>query len=53
MTPTIPIHDPRFRYTPAAKTDITQTWRRYGWVPPTEANPAHYERVRAELNGIA
>jgi len=22
-----------FDYVPAAKTDITQTWRRFGWTP--------------------
>ena len=25
-------------YVPAAKTDVTQTWRRFGWVP-TEKTP--------------
>lgn len=24
------------KYTPAAATDITQTWRRFGWVPKAE-----------------
>lgn len=23
-------------YTPAAKTDVMATWRRAGWVPPSE-----------------
>ena len=22
-----------FKYTPAAKTDITETWKRFGWQP--------------------
>ena len=25
--------DPRFKYTPAAATDITATWRRFGFDP--------------------
>jgi hypothetical protein len=31
--PTLPITDPSFVYRPAAATDITITWRRFGWVP--------------------
>lgn len=23
-------------YTPAAKTNVIETWRRFGWVPPSE-----------------
>jgi hypothetical protein len=30
------LSDPRFVYVPAAQTDIGQTWRRAGWVPPSE-----------------
>jgi hypothetical protein len=30
------ILDSRFKYTPAAATDITQTWRRFGWKPLAE-----------------
>lgn len=48
----IPLHDPRFRYTPAAQTDVTRTWRRQGWVPPTEADPERFRRLRQELNGL-
>jgi len=30
------ILDPKFKYTPAAQTDITQTWRKHGWKPLAE-----------------
>jgi hypothetical protein len=26
------------KYTPSATTDITETWRRFGWVPLNEVN---------------
>lgn len=30
------ILDAAFKYTPAAQTDITKTWRRFGWKPLAE-----------------
>ena len=33
---TAPILDPDWHYTPAAKTDVLETFRKHGWVPPTE-----------------
>jgi hypothetical protein len=30
--------DPRFKYIPAARTDVTATWRRFGFRPTTEAD---------------
>ncbi len=30
------ILDPDFIYTPAASTDVTNTWRKHGWVPLAE-----------------
>lgn len=29
-----------FKWTPAASTDVTAVWRKYGWVPPSE-QPAY------------
>jgi hypothetical protein len=29
--------DPRFRYIPAARTDVSVTWRRFGFRPTTES----------------
>ena len=30
------ITDPEFEWVPAAKTDVTRIWRKYGWTPPSE-----------------
>jgi hypothetical protein len=30
------ILDPQFKYYPAAATDVQRTWRKYGWVSPSE-----------------
>lgn len=29
--------DPRFKYIPAARTDVSATWRRFGFKPTTDA----------------
>jgi hypothetical protein len=34
--PAIPLHDPRFVYTPAAHTNVQATWARFGWVHPSQ-----------------
>lgn len=34
--------NPEFKYVPAAATDITQTWRKFGWTP-IERKEKHYE----------
>lgn len=36
VPPRASLMDPRFKYVPAVNTDITQTWRRFGWVPLAE-----------------
>jgi hypothetical protein len=47
--------DPKFKYTPAAATDITQTWRKYGWKPIAESKkdePPTVLRNRPKTTGV-
>jgi hypothetical protein len=47
--------DPKFKYTPAAATDITQTWRKYGWKPIAERKkdePPTVLRNRPKTTGV-
>lgn len=37
--PAIPIHDPRFKYTPSDATDVRKTWARFGWKPRASSAP--------------
>ncbi|MGB8437649.1 MAG: hypothetical protein WCE38_25680 [Burkholderiales bacterium] len=37
MRPTLSLLDPSFRYVPAVATSVTETWRRFGWRPTTDA----------------
>ncbi len=32
--PTQRVTDPDFKYINQAKTDVQETWKRFGWVPP-------------------
>jgi len=41
--------DQRFRYIPAAKTDVSATWRRFGFRPTTESE--RRARMRASPAG--
>jgi hypothetical protein len=36
-------------YTPAAATDVTKTWARFGWVPPSRKQQAD---IMARLNPL-
>lgn len=36
--PTVPVTSPDFEYRNAAQTDVTQTWRKFGWLPKAEAD---------------
>jgi len=50
MTHTHPfnIANPNFNYIPANKTDVTQTWRKAGWVPPTTIK-GYFAKRRKQL----
>lgn len=37
IQPSTPITDQRFVYRNASQTDVQETWRRYGWTPPSRA----------------
>lgn len=37
-TPSTPLIDQRFEYRNSAATDVTLTWRKFGWKPKEEQN---------------
>jgi hypothetical protein len=45
--PMIPAGHPKFVWTTGA--DVQATWRRYGWVPPSELKPAIPEQKERAL----
>ena len=48
MTPEIPLTDKRFEYRNSAQTDITLTWRKFGWLPKSEQNERQNSRPTQE-----
>ena len=42
--------DPRFRYVPAAKTDVLATWRRFGFRPVTDSERRARQRAAGPEN---
>lgn len=44
--PTVPVTHPNFTYQRGA--DVQATWRRFGWVPPSESRPAPVIQERLE-----
>jgi hypothetical protein len=42
---TVEYHETWFTWVPAAATDITVTFRKHGWVPPSEL-PAYQQKWR-------
>jgi hypothetical protein len=46
--------DPGFRYVPAAHTNVTATWKRFGYRPTTDAERrARQSRMEAEADAAA
>lgn len=42
------ILNPDWQYTPASRTDVLETWRKHGFVPPTEQKlRAKWEKEQA------
>jgi hypothetical protein len=44
MKPSLSLLDHSFQYVPAAATSVAETWRRFGWRPPSDL--ARATRVR-------
>lgn len=53
MTPDIRITDPNFVWVPSAQTDVTRTWRKHGWVPPSEQKEANHAATTADAGAAA
>lgn len=37
--------NPAFKWNPAVATDVQATWRKYGWVPPSELKAKNESRT--------
>lgn len=46
----VSIYNPNFEYTAAAQTDVTRTWKKYGWEQPDKCRQA---RVKLLLNRVS
>ena len=49
MKPVHSILDDSFRYVPAVATSVVETWRRFGWRPPTEEERKRQRRPTVAL----
>jgi hypothetical protein len=43
--------DPRFKYIPAARTDVAATWRKFGFKPTTDTERKS-RMLRAEASSV-
>ena len=48
LVPEIPLHDKRFEYRNSAATDVTITWRKYGWLSKGELNERQDSRTTSD-----
>ena len=42
-----PLLDPAFKYVGSASTDVQATWRKFGWVPPSEVRASNEKAKEA------
>jgi hypothetical protein len=50
--PWIPVGHPKYRWTNCADTDVTKTWKKYGW-KPLDVSRFDTERLFAGANGTS
>lgn len=41
--PAFLLTDPEFVWVPSGKTDVQRTWRKHGWVPPSELKEGKHD----------
>lgn len=49
--PSVPLTDPQFVYRNSAQTNVQDTWRRFGWVPPAHDTVPMTYPVESEEGG--